>query len=103
MPYIIAIIILVIILISNNRDREKAWDAEAKSREWAFSLKHEKEKLAKELEQLRKSSSQTINQLNAENSDLRRRLAKYEEGDECLSATKEETEDIIYDDDILPF
>ena len=108
MATIIAVVVLLIILLFNNRDREKAWDAEKKNREWAFSLKHEKEKVEKELEQLRKSSSETIRNLSSQNEYLLRRLAHYEDSvpaspTESTTAEQSNNNTDVYDDGTLPF
>lgn len=107
MDTIIAVVVLLIILLFNNRDREKAWDAEKKNREWAFSLKQEKEKVEKELEQVRKSTSETISNLSSQNEILLRRLSQYEYRAPVLpaeSATEEQTGNTeVYDDGTLPF
>ena len=108
MATIIAVVVLLIILLFNNRDREKAWDAEKKNREWAFSLKHEKEKVEKELEQVRKSTSETICNLLTQNEYLLRRLAQYEDSapvspTESATAEQPNNNTTIYDDGTLPF
>lgn len=107
MATIIAVVVLLIILLFNNRDREKAWEAERKNREWAFSLKHEKEKAEKELAQLRKSTSETIRNLSAQNELLLHRLAQYEDSAHASpaeSATEEQPDNTeVYDDGKLPF
>jgi len=107
MATIIAVVVLLIILLFNNRDREKAWEAEKKNREWAFSLKHEKEKAEKELEQVRKSTSETICNLLTQNEYLLHRLAQYEDSVHA-SPVENDTEDQpdnaeVYDDGKLPF